>query len=183
MSKPRRQTRAAWLWIPVVAVLAAAFAIFRSFSGGTPTAATGEFAYVSRVVDGDTLKLSTGERVRLIGIDTPEVHESAKLDRDVRRSGRDRETIIALGRKSSAFTRGLCEGKTVRLAFDVKKRDRYGRILAYVYLEDGTFVNAKIIEEGYGTVMTVPPNVEHTALFAGLQTKAREEARGLWAEY
>ena len=165
-----------------MAVIAIAFAIFRSFSGGTPTPTTGGSAYVSRVVDGDTLKLSTGERVRLIGIDTPEVHESAKLDRDVQRSGRDRETIIALGQKSSAFTRNLCEGKTVRLVFDVEKRDRYGRLLAYVYLEDGTFVNAKIVEEGYGTVMTVPPNVKYTTLFTELQQKAREEGRGLWSK-
>ena len=102
--------------------------------------------FVSRVVDGDTLKLSDGERVRLLGVDTPEVHYSDKLLRDAKNSGKDASAIQELGKKASNFTKSLVENKRVRLEFDVKRRDRYGRLLAYVYLEDGTFVNAKIIE-------------------------------------
>ncbi len=58
--------------------------------------------------------------------------------------------------------------------------DKYGRTLAYVYLEDGTFVNASLVEHGYAMVMTFPPNVKHEALFLRLQREAREQKRGLW---
>lgn len=135
---------------------------------------------VNRVVDGDTLVLENNERVRLIGIDTPEMHESVKLNRDAQRSGQDVESIKQLGRQSYEFTKQLVEGKKVRLEFDVERYDRYKRILAYVYLEDGTFVNAKIIEEGYASVMTYPPNVKYADLFVKLYREARQNQRGLW---
>lgn len=135
---------------------------------------------VTRVVDGDTLKLENGERVRMIGIDTPEVHETAKLYRDSRKTGQDRETIRAMGKKASAFTKKLVGDKRVRLEFDVEQRDRYGRLLAYIYLNDGTFVNAEIIKQGYGSLMTYPPNVKHTELFRSLYEDARQNNRGLW---
>ena len=142
---------------------------------------TGETVYyVERVVDGDTLKLSGGERVRLIGVDTPEVHYSNKLLRDAKRQNKDIGTIQGMGRKASEFTKKLCDGKKVRLEFDVEKHDKYGRLLAYVYLEDGTFVNAKIMEEGYGQVMTIPPNVKYADLFLQLQRQARNGRKGLW---
>jgi len=75
------------------------------------TAAFAETYTVERVVDGDTLKLTNGERVRLIGIDTPEVHPSKKLQRDAKRSGKDIETITAMGRKASKFVKDLVEGQ------------------------------------------------------------------------
>jgi len=137
---------------------------------------------VTRAVDGDTLVLENGERVRLIGIDTPEMHESSKLHRDSQRSGQDVRTIIALGRKSYAFTRNLVEGKRVRLEFDVEKRDRYERLLAYAYLSDGTFVNAEIVKQGYASLMTYPPNVKYVDVFKDLYREARENNRGLWQE-
>ena len=136
--------------------------------------------YVRRVVDGDTLQLETGERVRLIGIDTPEMHESDKLYRDSQRSGQDIHTIQELGRRAYEFTKKLLEGKRVSLEFDVEKHDKYGRLLAYVYLKDGTFVNAKIIQEGYASLMTIPPNVKYADLFLSLYRQARENKRGLW---
>ena len=135
---------------------------------------------VKRAVDGDTLVLETGERVRLIGIDTPEMHESDKLFRDARRSGQDVKTIQALGRRAYEFTKNLVEGKRVSLEFDVEKRDKYGRILAYVYLKDGTFVNAEIVKQGYASLMTYPPNVKYVDLFSRLYREARENNRGLW---
>jgi micrococcal nuclease len=136
---------------------------------------------VKRAVDGDTLLLESGERVRLIGIDTPEMHESKKLYRDSERSKQDIKTIQDLGKRSAEFTRNLVEGKPVRLEFDVDRYDKYKRLLAYVYLvSDGTFVNAKIIEEGYASVMTYPPNVKHTDEFVKLYREARENNRGLW---
>ena len=135
---------------------------------------------VSRAVDGDTLKLENGERVRLIGIDTPEMHESEKLYRDSARSKQDISTIQKLGRRAYEFTKNLVEGKRVSLEFDVEKHDKYGRLLAYVYLKDGTFVNGKIVEEGFASLMTIPPNVKYADLFFKLYQEARNNRRGLW---
>jgi micrococcal nuclease len=135
---------------------------------------------VRRVVDGDTLLLDTGERVRLIGIDTPEMHESEKLQRDARRSQNEPSAIQQMGRTAYEFTRNLVEGKRVRLEFDVEKRDRYNRLLVYVYLKDGTFVNAEIVKEGYASLMTYPPNVKYADLFLRLYQEARQNRRGLW---
>ncbi len=137
---------------------------------------------VVRAVDGDTLKLENGERVRLIGIDTPEMHESEKLYRDSRKSGQDVKTIQALGRRAYYFTRDLVEGKRVRLEFDVEKQDKYKRLLAYVYLKDGTFVNAEIVKQGYASLMTYPPNIKYVDTFKELYRQARENSRGLWKE-
>jgi len=109
---------------------------------------------VERVIDGDTLQLSDGSKVRLIGIDTPEASNNPKTRRDSKRTGQDIKTITTLGRRASAFTRSLVEGKEVRLEFDVQKRDKYGRLLAYVFfpmrpltgrekaqIQDGDFMN------------------------------------------
>lgn len=140
-----------------------------------------EYSYVERVVDGDTLKLSDGRRIRLIGVDTPEYHYSGKLLRDSRKNHQGIKSIQALGKKAYDFTRHICEGKRVRLEQDVERHDKYGRLLAYVYLDDGTFVNARILEDGYGQVMTIPPNVKYVDQFLQFQKRAREEGRGLWA--
>ncbi|MCM8770577.1 MAG: thermonuclease family protein [Candidatus Omnitrophica bacterium] len=135
---------------------------------------------VRRVVDGDTLVLETGERVRLIGIDTPEMHESNKLYRDAQRTKQDIKTIQELGRQSYLFTKNLVEGKRVRLEFDVEKYDKYKRLLAYVFLADGTFVNAEIVRQGYANLLTIPPNVKYSAFFLKLYQEARQNRRGLW---
>lgn len=136
---------------------------------------------VKRVVDGDTLLLDNGERVRLIGIDTPEVHQSDKLFRDSQRSGEDIRTIQEMGKRSSEFTRELVEGKFVRLEFDVEKQDKYNRLLAYVYLvDDGIFVNAEIIREGYASLLSIPPNIKYADEFQRLYQDARVQRKGLW---
>jgi len=138
--------------------------------------------YVKRVVDGDTLLLANGERVRLIGIDTPEIHESRKLKKDSERSNQDKSTIKKLGMRSFDFTKKLVEGKRVSLEFDAERFDRYKRILAYVYLKDGTFVNAEIVKQGYASLLTIPPNVKYADLFLKLYQEARENKRGLWGK-
>jgi micrococcal nuclease len=135
---------------------------------------------VKRVIDGDTLQLETGERLRLIGIDTPEMHESDKLYRDAQRTKQDISTIKELGRRAYEFTKKLVEGKRVSLEFDVEKYDKYGRLLTYVYLKDGTFVNAEIVRGGYASLMTIPPNVKYANLFLKLYQEARNNRRGLW---
>jgi len=137
---------------------------------------------VKRVIDGDTLQLENGKRVRLIGIDTPEMHESDKLYRDSQRTGEDIRTIQELGRRAYEFTRKLVETKRVNLECDVETYDRYARLLAYAYLPDGTFVNAKIVEEGYASLMTISPNVKYADLFLRLYRQARANKRGLWSD-
>ena len=165
------------------AVIFSAIAYFglKAAPHSTATVSHDSFFSVKRVVDGDTLKLSDNQKVRLIGVDTPEFYYSDKLLRDVKRSRLDVNTIREFGRQASDFTKSLCKGKRVRLEFDAEKRDKYDRLLAYVYLEDGTFVNARILEEGYGQVMTIPPNVKYAEYFLKLQKKARENNKGLWA--
>ncbi|MBF0594386.1 MAG: thermonuclease family protein [Candidatus Omnitrophica bacterium] len=137
---------------------------------------------VERVVDGDTIKLVGGERVRLLGIDTPELHESAKLLRDAQRSGKDIKTIQKLGQRAKDFVNPLLAGKNIRLDFDIEKRDKYGRLLAYIYLEDGTFINKVIIENGYAVPLTIPPNIKHADEFKELYRTARAKGLGLWAD-
>jgi micrococcal nuclease len=139
---------------------------------GSERAPPGVDVPVERVVDGDTIRVTyegRSERVRYIGVDTPEtVHPRKGVER--------------FGPEASEANRRLVQGETVRLVFDVEERDRYGRLLAYVYLRDGTFVNARLVEQGYAQVMTVPPNVRHQERFLALQRNARESGRGLWGE-
>jgi micrococcal nuclease len=137
---------------------------------------------VSKAIDGDTIELSTGEHVRLIGIDTPESRYNNKLARDSKRSRKDILSILKMGKEASDFTKRLVEGKKVRLEFDVERHDKYKRVLAYVYLEDGTFVNARIVEEGYAQIMTIPPNVKYADTFLKLEREARAKKKGLWKD-
>ncbi|MDD5680212.1 MAG: thermonuclease family protein [Candidatus Omnitrophica bacterium] len=137
---------------------------------------------VTKVIDGDTLRLENGESVRLIGVDTPESKVNAKLKRDSKRTNKDYETIITMGKAAAEFTKKLADARRVKLEFDVEKRDRYNRLLAYVYLPDGKMLNAEIVKAGYAQVMTIPPNVMHQDMFLQLQEEARESKRGLWTE-
>ena len=82
--------------------------------------------------------------------------------------------------EATEANRALVEGKKVRLEYDVQKQDKYGRTLAYVYLEDGTFVNAELVKQGYAQVATYPPNVKYVDLFQKYQQEAQKEKRGLW---
>jgi micrococcal nuclease len=140
---------------------------------------------VRKVVDGDTIEVEREggslERVRLIGIDAPEAHDSPKLDRLVAR-GQDRDAILALGRQATAFARERLLGRRVELELDVERRDRFGRLLAYVWLPDGSMVNATLLEAGQARLLTIPPNVRYVDRFVPLERAAREARRGLWAE-
>jgi len=122
---------------------------------------------VKRVIDGDTIVLENGERVRLIGVDTPEsVHPNKPVE--------------YFAKEASAFTKNMVEGKKVKLEYDWQRKDRYGRILAYVYLEDGTHLNAEIIKQGFGFAYTKYP-FKYLEEFREYERKAREEEKGLWA--
>ncbi len=155
---------------------------------------------VKKVFDGDTLLLTNGEKVRLIGIDCPEVHENDKLYRDARRHKKDIAFLQAQGRRASEFTSDLVLGKKVMLTYDIEKRDQYGRLLAYVYFEgtetdrgqtadlymsecQGTpcvFLNASIVKAGLAYPMTIPPNTKHAALMKELYQTAQKEKKGFW---
>lgn len=139
---------------------------------------------VTRVVDGDTIQVrlrnGPSQRVRLIGIDTPEVHESEKLERDARQTGRPKAEIQVLGRLASEFTKRHLDRKEVELEPDVQTRDRYGRLLAYVWLQDKTLFNMLIVREGYAQVLTIPPSVRYADMFLACQREARAAKRGLW---
>ncbi len=160
-----------------------------SCSGGSQPAKSPENTIpctVVRVVDGDTFhcRLSSGEevKVRLIGVDTPESSDNPKARRDAERSGQSLEEIIKMGRASAEFTkRVLPKGETVYLEFDVQKTDRYGRLLAYVWLRDGRMLNELIVREGYAMVYTIPPNVKYQERFLEAQRYARENRKGLWS--
>ncbi len=125
---------------------------------------------VVRIVDGDTIHVKVADRiekVRYIGMNTPELHHPTKGEEPG-------------GREATEANRRLLAGKRVRLETDVQTRDRYGRLLAYVWVGDA-MVNAELVRQGYAQVMTVPPNVRHQELFVKLQREAREAGRGLWA--
>ena len=138
-----------------------------------PVLTSADLEYVQRVVDGDTLLLGTGERVRLIGVDTPETKHPNK-------------PVEHFGREAAAFTKRLAEGKPVKLEYDqanahLQHKDRYDRTLAYVFLDDGTLLNSEIIRQGYGFAYTQFP-FSRIEEFRRLEREAREQKRGLWGE-
>jgi micrococcal nuclease len=136
--------------------------------GGAGALGTGE---VVRVVDGDTIRVHLGdrtERVRYIGIDTPE-------------SVKPGTPVQCYAERASQANAALVAGRRVRLVADAERRDRYGRLLAYVYREpDGAFVNAALVRDGYARTLTIPPNVAHAGDFSRLAGQARQAGRGLW---
>lgn len=138
-------------------------------ASSVPSVPDGERTTVEDVVDGDTIVVAGGTRVRLIGVDTPETKDPNR-------------PVGCFGAEASTFTATLVPpGTAVRLVGDVEQRDRYGRLLAYVYRRaDGLFVNAELLRRGYAQLLTVPPNVAHTDEFVALSRQAREGGQGLW---
>lgn len=122
---------------------------------------------VARAIDGDTIELADGTRVRYIGMDTPEMN-----------TGRGTPDCLALAAKNR--NAGLVEGKTVVLEYDAEKRDRYGRDLAYVWL-DGSMVNEQLLNEGFASIFTVAPNVKYADRLLAAERRARNDELGLWA--
>jgi len=137
-----------------------------------PRARTFGRAQVVRVVDGDTIRVRLDgrtERVRYIGVDTPE-------------SVKPGTPVQCYAKRAAAANAALVAGRSVRLVGDVEQRDRYGRLLAYVYrARDGLFVNAELVRRGYATVLTIPPDVRFAERFRALAAEARRAGRGLWS--
>ena len=122
---------------------------------------------VVRVIDGDTIELVSGERVRYIGVNTPEtVHPDKAAE--------------CYGQEASKFNKQLIEGKWVRLDKDISETDKYGRLLRYVYLDD-QMVNLLLVQNGYAEASTYPPDVKFTDEFLEAQTLARNDGKGLWS--
>lgn len=134
-----------------------------------PTPERLEEATVVDAVDGDTVDVRLDhrtERVRLIGVDTPELHDP-------------RPAVRQLAREAARFTRTHLVGRRVGLELDVQTHDRYGRLLAYVW-SSGRLYNLVLLEEGYARVLTVPPNVRYAERFLACERLSRAERRGLW---
>jgi micrococcal nuclease len=139
--------------------------------GGATGPARGVRVPVVEIVDGDTIEVlinGTAEPVRYIGVDTPEVDP--------------RIGVECFGHRASEFNADLVSGETVRLVFDAERRDRYERLLAYVYLGE-RFVNAELVREGYATTLTIPPNDSFAGLFERLERAAGAGGRGLWGAW
>ena len=118
---------------------------------------------VIRVIDGDTIEVSGGQRVRYIGVDTPEVGNNPQY----------------YGPEATNFNNSLVAGRKVTLEKDVSDKDRFGRLLRFVYA-DGILVNAELAREGYARAKVYPPDTGHAECFAALEQEAREAKRGLW---
>jgi micrococcal nuclease len=134
---------------------------------------TGNLVKVTRVVDGDTIVLDDGTKVRLIGIDTPETKDP-------------RKPVQYFGEEASAYTKRMLEGRDVRLEYDQQRLDKYGRTLAYVFVPTANgeiFFNEKIIQDGYAfAYLTYPFKDEYMTRFRNAEREARENNKGLWAD-
>jgi micrococcal nuclease len=148
-------------WIPSINVWLLAI-ILLLISGCQPPP---DSARVTQVIDGDTIIIADGSRVRYIGIDTPELHPAPE----------------AFGIEAWQVNRELVEDKLVRLERDVSQTDRYGRLLRYVYV-DGIFVNAELVRRGLAQVKAYPPDTKYHNHLKELETEARQAGRGIWAK-
>ena len=127
----------------------------------------GETSLVSDVIDGDTIEIMGGQRIRYIGIDAPETADPAK-------------PAECFGKEATDKNRELIEGKRVKLEGDVSNSDEYGRLLRYVRVS-GTFVNDYLIRQGYARAYDYPPDSKYSVQFAEAEKEAKENNRGLWA--
>lgn len=128
---------------------------------------------VRRIIDGDTVELSDGRLVRYIGVDAPESRR--------REGGQWVEDPEPFAAAATEANRALVAGRRVRLEYDAQRLDRYGRTLAYVYVED-RMVNEALLAHGYAELLTIPPNVRYAERFREAVAQARRAGRGLWEE-
>jgi micrococcal nuclease len=125
---------------------------------------------VKWVSDGDTIVLGDGRHVRYIGINAPEIaHDNQKAE--------------AFGYTAKKYNQSLVRSKKVRLEFDKEKYDRYGRLLAYIFLLDGTFINKEMIEKGYAYALPRKPNVKYHTMLLQTQRDAMSAKQGMWRNW
>lgn len=121
---------------------------------------------VSRIIDGDTIELENGQKVRYLNIDTPETVDP-------------RKPVQCFGKEASEKNRELVEGKIVRLEKDVTDKDKYGRLLRYVWVGE-TMINLELVKLGYARIYTYPPDVKYQKEILSAEKTAREQKLGLW---
>ncbi|MBP8591185.1 thermonuclease family protein [Candidatus Shapirobacteria bacterium] len=126
-----------------------------------------EKAKVARVIDGDTIELEDGRKVRYIGIDTPETVDPKK-------------PVQCYGKEAYLENKSLVEGKEIEMEKDVSETDHYGRFLRYVWAKE-VFINEYLVREGFAHAVTFPPDVKYQGLFLEAERKAREESKGFWS--
>jgi micrococcal nuclease len=157
-------------WIgSAILFVAVALLILRPWESGPNEGPASSTVLVTRVVDGDTIEArieGEAEDVRLIGVDTPETVKPG-------------EPVQCFGPRASAFTHRQLDGRRVRLVFGVERRDIYGRLLAYAYL-DGRLFNSTLLRRGLARSLTIPPNDRFAGLFERLELAAARTGRGLW---
>lgn len=127
----------------------------------------GKTIKVARVIDGDTIELINGERLRYIGIDTPEEFDP-------------RKPVQCFAKEAADANKNLVEGKSIIFYKDISDRDKYGRWLGFVYLEDGTFVNLALVRQGFAFAYPYKPDISHADDFQKTETEAHKTKRGLW---
>lgn len=174
-----------WVWVALffTAGIAAGLGIFRLLPSVNPPSSrinvsptvipsTPEALTVSRVIDGDTIELTSGRRVRYIGVDTPE-------------SVDPRKGVECFAKEAAEKNRELVLGKIVALEKDVSETDRYGRLLRYVYLTTGegqrVMINETLVREGYAFARSFPPDIKYQSQLLKAEETARQENKGLWA--
>lgn len=123
-------------------------------------------AHVARVIDGDTIEIEGGKKIRYIGIDTPETKHPQK-------------GMECYGEEAYLKNKELVEGRDIEIEKDVSETDKFGRLLRYIYV-DNIFVNEYLVKEGFASVSTFPPDIKYVDLFLKAQTEAREKNLGLW---
>jgi len=139
---------------------------------------------VTEVITGDTLRLETGDLVRLIGVDTPEAHKSSKQHRDARITGIPIAVLEVMANEAANFTKQLVKGKTVAVEFDTQRTDNYGVLVGYVFVvEEDLFVNAEIIKKGYTSYVDTTPNKRYDTLFRKLHKQTQKKVTGLWRRW
>lgn len=126
---------------------------------------------ITKVIDGDTVELENGGKVRLLGIDTPETKDT-------------RKSVECFGKQASNETKNLLEGKMVLLEKDISETDKYGRLLRYIFLplpdDRSLFVNDYLIREGFAKALNYPPDVKYNDQFREAERSAKENKKGLW---
>ncbi|MGC1272677.1 MAG: thermonuclease family protein [Planctomycetaceae bacterium] len=168
----RRSRAPRWLIVVVVVIVLAVQYFSKPENGDAPPVDTTEpdqTYVVKRVVDGDTLLLDGGERVRLLGVDTPE-------------TVREDFPVELWGPEASQFTKRMVEGRSVQLKFDKERRDRHGRLLAYVYI-DGVLLNEELIRAGLSKAqLQYPYSSAMKRLFREAEDDAKTAGHGLWSQ-
>ena len=123
---------------------------------------------INFIYDGDTVRTDTGEKIRLLGVDAPEMNWE------------EREPNF-FAREAFEYTKENLLGQLVYLEYDEVKEDKYGRTLAYLFLADGTFFNQKLLEEGYARLLLIPPNLKYSDVLREAEERARAAGRGIWS--